>query len=437
MFLNMKKNVQKSKGQRRISPMMAFLLTFSLVVLVGLGGMLLHTRGRAAEKSALPGESNFSENHSRKNTAEDAGFHFFWEAVPESVETIAPRKETGRYRDVLADPEYMAAENIYAISNRKEGIVTLGFAGDILFDDEYAIMVNLLNRGGAIENGISEALLSQMQGVDIMMLNNEFPYTERGTALEDKTYTFRADRSTVNYLADMGVDIVSLANNHMYDFGEIGLLDTLDTLRGAGIPYVGAGRNLEEAAAPVYFIAGDMKIAIVSATQIERLDNPDTKGATENSAGVFRCLNPGKLYEVVAEADANSDFVVVYIHWGTENVSEPDWAQLDQAPKLAEAGADLIIGDHSHCLQGFEYYGDVPAIYSLGNFWFSSRTLDTCMLQVDISQEGIEELRFVPAIQQDSRTDLAYDTEKERIISYMQEISFGVSIDSDGRVSKE
>lgn len=433
----MKKGTDKLKLKRRISPAMTFFLTLSLVILAGLVSLLMYAQVGDGERKGFLRGQGLSESGLRWEITESDELQFFWESVPESMETLAPQEEIGRYGEILADPEYMSAENIYAISNRKKGIVTLGFAGDILFDDEYAIMVNLLNRGAAIENGISEALLSQMRDVDIMMINNEFPYTERGTALEDKTYTFRADRGTVRYLTDMGVDIVSLANNHLYDFGEIGLLDTLDTLKEAGIPYVGAGRNLEEAAAPVYFIAGDIKIAIVSATQIERLENPDTKGATENSAGVFRCLDPGKLYEVVAEADANSDFVVVYIHWGTENVVEPDWGQLDQAPKLAEAGADLIIGDHSHCLQGFQYFGDVPVIYSLGNFWFSSRTLDTCMLQVDISSRGIEELRFVPAIQQDCRTDLAYGEEKERIISYMQEISFDVSIDSEGRVSRQ
>ena len=433
----MKKGTDKLKMKRRISPAMTFFLTLSLVILAGLVSLLMYTQVGDRERKGFLRGQGLSESGLRWEITESDELQFFWESVPESMETLAPQEEIGRYGEILADPEYMSAENIYAISNQKKGIVTLGFAGDILFDDEYAIMVNLLNRGAAIENGISEALLSQMRDVDIMMINNEFPYTERGTALEDKTYTFRADRGTVRYLTDMGVDIVSLANNHLYDFGEIGLLDTLDTLKEAGIPYVGAGRNLEEAAAPVYFIAGDIKIAIVSATQIERLENPDTKGATENSAGVFRCLDTGKLYEVVAEADANSDFVVVYIHWGTENVVEPDWGQLDQAPKLAEAGADLIIGDHSHCLQGFQYFGDVPVIYSLGNFWFSSRTLDTCMLQVDISSRGIEELRFVPAIQQDCRTDLAYGEEKERIISYMQEISFDVSIDSEGRVSRQ
>ena len=423
-----KKSNVEPNGKRRLLPILTFLLTLSFVILAGLAGMFWYARSKDKE---------LFENGLKKKTVEEGEFQIFWEPVPESVETMAPQEDNGRYDEILADPEFMAAENIYTMPNQKEGIVTLGFAGDILMDDEYAIMVNFLHRGAAMENGISEALLAKMRGVDIMMLNNEFPYTERGTALEDKAFTFRADRNMVSYLTDMGVDIVSLANNHLYDFGEIGLLDTLDTLKEAGIPYVGAGKNLEEAAAPVYFIVGDIKIAIVSATQIERLENPDTKGATENSPGVFRCLNPEKLCEVVAQAKENSDFVVVYIHWGTEYVPEPDWAQLDQAPKIAEAGADLIIGDHPHCLQGFQYYGDVPVIYSLGNFWFNSRTIDTCMLQVDISAEGIEELRFIPAIQQDCFTDLAYGEEKERIISYMQEISFDVFIDSEGRVSKQ
>lgn len=430
-----RKDTGKTSGKRTISPVMSFLLTLSLVILAGLGGMLVYS-GTAGRDSAHFRKMEAAENPQPGETAEENRFQALWEAVPESVETLAPA-ETSRYGAILADPEAMAAQNIYSLPNRKEGIVTLGFAGDILFDDEYAIMASLKNRGASMEDGISEALLAQMRGVDIMMINNEFPYTERGTALEGKAFTFRADRQTVGYLEDMGVDVVALANNHLYDFGETGLLDTLDTLKAAGIPYAGAGRNLGEASAPVYFICGDMKIAIVSATQIERLDNPDTKAATESSPGVFRCWNPEKLYEVVAEAKDNSDFVVVYIHWGTENVAEPDWAQLEQAPRIAEAGADLIIGDHSHCLQGFQYYGDVPVIYSLGNFWFSSKTLDTCMLQVDISQEGIEELRFVPAIQQGCRTDLAYGEERDRIIRYMQDISYGVSIDAEGSVKEQ
>ena len=435
--MSKKKKLQNNRKPRKASPLKVFFGTFFAVVGAGLFGILLYCFIAGTDNVAEKVEE-FEQAIQSGNDGGGAGL--LWEAVPEKEQEGEPVSSEGGesvYGAVLADPEYMAENNIYAKPNKTEGVVTLGFAGDILFDDEYAMMANLLKRDVTIENAISEALLAQMRDVDIMMINNEFPYTDRGTPTEGKTYTFRADTSTVSYLDDMGVDIVSIANNHAYDFGEVGFLDTLDTLSGASIPYVGGGRNLEEAASPVYFISGDIKIAFVAATQIERLDNPDTKGAGENSPGVFRCWNPEKLYEAVAQAKQNSDFVIVFIHWGTENVVEPDWAQLEQAPKIAQAGADLIIGAHSHCLQGIQYYDDVPVIYSLGNFWFNSKTLDTCMVQVDISKDGIENFRFVPAIQSDCRTDLAYGADKDRIISYMQSISYGINIDSEGYVSKQ
>ena len=268
-----------------------------------------------------------------------------------------------------------------------------------------------------------------------MMLNNEFAYSNRGTPIEEKQFTFRARPETARYLTDMGVDLVSLANNHAYDYGPGALVDTLDTLQEEGIPYVGAGRDISEARKIVYYIVGDMKIAFVSATQIERLDTPDTKEATETSAGVFRCWNGAKLLETVREAAANSDFVVAYIHWGTENEVELDWAQLKQAPELVDAGADLVIGDHPHCLQPIGVIRGVPVIYSLGNFWFNSKTIDTGLVEVVIDQTGIVSYQFVPCLQSGCRTTLLQGAEKDRVLSYMRSISEGVQIDAEGYVS--
>lgn len=411
--------------------MYAFLLTLFLVILTGAAAI-------AAVKLA-PGvaeEPEAEEEHpAQEDNAADTPAENIEDEKAEVKETMAAPEKT-RYADELADMEYRKTNRIYAWEGSSTDEVTIGFVGDILLDDEYAIMANLLNRGVSIDNGISEALLSMMQGVDILVANNEFPFTDRGTPTEGKTFTFRADTAAVSYLHDMGVDAAVLANNHIYDFGETGLLDTLDTLAASGIPYVGAGRNLEEASAPIYYIVNDIKISLVAATQIERLENPDTKGATEESAGVFRCLNPEKLCEVVRTAKENSDFVIVYIHWGTENVTEPDWAQLDQAPKIAEAGADLIVGDHPHCLQGITYCGNTPVIYSLGNFWFNSKTLDTGMVRVTIGQEGLRSFQFVPALQSDCRVDLVYGTEKERVLAAMRELSPEVAIDQEGYVSR-
>lgn len=422
--------------------LVVFLITLCLVLSIGVAGLIAY--------KALNGNVRETYQAEEEPAAEKKNdFQLFQEKIPDHDTTAkpdntddtageekGPSAPAGRYADELADEEYMKENRILSWEGSREDEVSFCFAGDFLLDDEYAIMANLLKRGAVIENGISEALLAHMRAADVMVINNEFPYTNRGTPTEEKTFTFRADTDKVSLLQDMGADVAILANNHIYDFGEIGLLDTLETLENAGIPGIGAGRNLQEASAPLYFIVNDMKIALVAATQIERLENPDTKGATADSPGVFRCLNPSKLYEVVAQAKENSDFVIVYIHWGTENVEEPDWLQLDQAPGLEAAGADLIIGDHPHCLQGIDYFGDTPVIYSLGNFWFNSKTMDSCMVRVTIDGKGLKSFQFLPAIQSGCRVDLAYGEEKTRILDYMRSLSPNVMIDEEGYVSR-
>ena len=315
-----------------------------------------------------------------------------------------------------------------------EDQVTFAFAGDILFDEAYAIMYRYVARGGTPEDTFLAGLLERMRGADVFMLNNEFPYSNRGTPTEGKQFTFRANPQHVGMLQELGVDVVSLANNHAYDYGNDALLDTFDTLESAGIPYVGAGRNLDEALKPVYFIANDMKIAVVSATQIERNANPDTKEATAMSAGVLRCLDPSALLRVIAEAKENSDFVILYIHWGTESQEEIDWLQEEQSLTYARAGVDLIIGDHPHCLQKIDVVEGVPVIYSLGNFWFNSKTQDTCLVEVTVNQEGIERMRFVPCRSEECRTRLLEGAEADSVLNYMRGISPNVHIDVDGSV---
>lgn len=323
----------------------------------------------------------------------------------------------------------------YRLELSDDGTVTFAFAGDILFDPAYAIFATYRQRGEQIEQCVSEQLLEKMRSVDVMMINNEFPYSDRGEPLADKTYTFRASPESVSVLHDMGVDIVSLANNHAYDYGEESFLDTLDTLEQAGIPYVGAGRNLEEAVRPVYYLVGGSKIAVLSATQIERTLSPHTRGATEDTPGVFRCLETELLEEKIREAKEECDFVIVYIHWGTESTAELDWRQRDDTPLYVEAGADIIIGDHPHCLQEIGYVNGVPVIYSLGNFWFNSRTQDSCIVEMTLSEDGIQSLQFVPCLQSGCSVSLLEGEERARVISYMQEISGTAEIDADGYVT--
>lgn len=427
-----KKKIRKKK--KRIRLHRSFLLPFILTLTIAMGIGVLALAAHQWITEPVRGKTTESVNREREKTerAETP------EKAPESTETEpAQQEETeppARYQSELEDPVYLAENNIYVREPAVPGQVTLTFAGDVLFDDNYSITM-LVREDGDISKGVSPEVIERMQAADVMMLNNEFAYSNRGAPIEEKQFTFRARPETVTYLNDMGVDVVSLANNHAYDYGPEALTDTLDTLRDAEIPYVGAGRNIDEARKPVYYIVGDIKIAFVSATQIERLDTPDTKEATQDSPGVFRCWNGNKLMETVREAAENSDFVVAYIHWGTENVAELDWAQLKQAPELVDAGADLVIGDHPHCLQPIGVIRGVPVIYSLGNFWFNSKTLDTGMMEVVIDESGIVSYQFVPCIQNGCRTTLLEGAEKERVLTYMRSISEGVQIDGEGYVT--
>lgn len=387
-------------------------------------------------KESGTAENVWKETESEKKGTDGGKPH----VVLQQKETEASGEETEAadpYAELLKDPEAMAADRIYPKETVEPGKTRIVFAGDILFDSHYAIMASLLKRGQGIEGGISEDLLSIMRSADIFMVNNEFPYTTGGVPTAGKKFTFRADPKYASWLFDMGADLVSLANNHAYDYGEVSLTDTLDTLESIGMPYVGAGRNLDEAVKPVSFLANGKKITFVSATQIERTLPPDTKGATETKPGVFRCLEIGTLLEVISAAKADSDFVIVYVHWGTEGTDKLDRWQQEQAPQIAAAGADLIIGDHPHVLQPIGYQGDIPVVYSLGNYLFNSKTLDTCLVEAVVGDEGLESLQFIPAKQSNCRVAKAEGAEKERILNYMRSISPEAVIDEEGYITRQ
>lgn len=279
-----------------------------------------------------------------------------------------------------------------------------------------------------------------MAEADLFMLNNEFTYSDRETPVEGKDWTFRASPERVSVLNTLGVDVAGLANNHVFDWGEEALLDTVETLQNAGIQTVGAGASLEEAREPVYFTQDGLTISIVAATAVEKVGDREygmTRAATEDQAGVFSTIDPADCLETIREAKANSDFVFVYVHWGTEMTTEIDPEQRELAQAYIEAGADAVVGNHPHVLQGFEYYQGKPILYSLGNFWFNSKERETCVLEFSLDPvSGEAEMRFLPCIQADCYTRLITDEEeRERILSYMESISFGgVQIAEDGLV---
>lgn len=326
-------------------------------------------------------------------------------------------------------------ENTYYKECASEDEIVLDFTGDINLAEGWSTTKFMDRQANGIFDCLSSDLILELQNADILMMNNEYTYSDRGYPIPGKAYTFRAAPSRVEVLQQLGVDIVSLANNHVYDYGEEALLDTFGTLERAEIPYVGAGRNLDEAKKIVYFVANGRKIAIVSATQIERSYNY-TKEATEDVPGVLKTLNPDKFLEVIKEAEKNSDYVIVYPHWGTEGTNVYGSDQRELAEAYVGAGADVIIGGHTHCLQGISYIEDVPVIYSLGNFWFNGNTIETGVAQVRIQKDGSIRFRFLPCIQSGTRTRLLTEgSQREEVLDFMRSLSKEVEIDKDGYVT--
>lgn len=429
MTMTASTNKRKKKKRKRKKEIWVFTVVLLAVLTLGGAGLALMAAGRGEEEKPEP---EAVKNPEIEATLLSGVQLEAMEQREKDNEIKTEEPPTSRYGALLQDEAAMKENNIYAKEAASSEEIVFAFAGDILFDPQYAVMANLIQRGGGIEDAFSPQLLAVMRSADVFVVNNEFPYSNRGTPLPEKQFTFRAEPERAEYLKTMGVDAVSLANNHAYDFGEISLLDTLDTLDEMEIPYTGAGRDLEEASRPVSFIINDKRIAVLAATQIERNDNPDTRGATENSAGTFRCWNVENLLKAVAKAKAENDYVIVYIHWGTENQAETDWAQIDQAGKIAEAGADAIIGAHSHCLQPVGFVKGIPVVYSLGNFWFNSKTLDTALAKVIIPAQGKLRVQILPAKQSDCRTQLLEGEQRSRVLEYINSISAEGRLDEEG-----
>ncbi|ABB33734.1 Capsule synthesis protein, CapA [Geobacter metallireducens RCH3] len=204
---------------------------------------------------------------------------------------------------------------------------------------------------------------------DIAMGNLEAPLTERGTEYRDKTYRFRTNPIAAAALKRAGFSVLTLANNHMMDYGNEGLQDTLATLSRHGIAHTGAGASLAEARREAVVSVRGKRIAFLAYS----LTFPSEFYAGPNRPGTAPGYAP-HVREDIRRAKAEADYVVVSFHWGAERAEFPKQYQTETARLAIDAGADAIIGHHPHVLQGIEFYRGKPILYSLGNFAFGSRS---------------------------------------------------------------
>src|SRR5205814_4644755 len=166
-------------------------------------------------------------------------------------------------------------------------------------------------------------------------------------------------------------DLVTMANSHMLDYGRTGLADTLAAAKAAHFRHVGAGDNAAAAWAPYVTTINSTKIAIVGVSQVAELASSWV--ATAHRPGEANAINLGQTLAAVRAAKRLARIVIVFMHWGTEGMACPDRNQLSLAPKLAAAGASIIIGSHAHTLQGSGWLGHTFVAYGMGNFlWWEN-----------------------------------------------------------------
>lgn len=320
-------------------------------------------------------------------------------------------------------------ENIKILENKDN--ITLSFVGDISLADNFDIMPYYDKRKEGVYGILSKEVVDIMKSSDIMVANNEFTISKRGTPL-NKLYTFKSSPERLNIYKEMGVNLVSLANNHIYDYGEEAFIDTLKHLKEYDIPYVGAGTNINEAKKAFHFIAGGYKIAFISSTRAEK--NIKTPGATTTTSGTFRCYDNTLLKETIKEEKQNSDYVILLIHWGKEDSHELEDIMITTGKEYIDSGADLIVGSHAHYLQGMDFYKDKLIAYNLGDFIFNRETKDTGILTININKEGNMTPKFIPCRQQNYKTSLLTNKDKQKVIKDMNNYSLNAMIEEDGTI---
>lgn len=304
---------------------------------------------------------------------------------------------------------------------------TMFFTGDVLIKSATESIYDSEGIGGLF----SPDLLHEMQSADLCMINQEFPFGVGGTKAPDKQYTFKSDPKYVQAFLDMGVDIVTLANNHVLDFGPDVLNQTFDTLDEAGIDYVGAGESIERAKAWESYEINGTSIAILGASRVI----PVVEWNVDNAQpGVFCTYDPAQLVEQITLAEQEHDLVIVAVHWGIERAEYPEEYQRNMAKAYIDAGADLVVGNHPHVIQGVEYYNGAPIVYSLGNYLFNQNNRPTAALKVHVDPEQELKIQMVPIATSDYQIYVSEGDAAADMISYIQSLSFDVTLDQEGYV---
>jgi poly-gamma-glutamate capsule biosynthesis protein CapA/YwtB (metallophosphatase superfamily) len=231
---------------------------------------------------------------------------------------------------------------------------------------------------------------------DLTLVNLETAVTDRGTP-QPKRFHFRAPATAYAALRAAGVDAASVANNHVLDYGQVGLDDTLAAARDAGFPVFGAGPDAAAAYAPWIAEVKGVRVAVLGMSQVHEL--AERWKATDSRPGVAMAHDAARASAAVRAARAQADLVVVFMHWGVEGSACPSGEMKTFARRMADAGADVVVGTHAHTLLADGWLGATYVHYGLGNFlWYgASHSTDSGVLRLTVRGRAVVRDEFLPA----------------------------------------
>lgn len=282
------------------------------------------------------------------------------------------------------------------------------------------------------EKLIDDKLKTILDSSDFRIFNLETPLADKEEAIEKNGPNFIAPTEAINGIKALNVDFLTLANNHILDQGEQGLISTIDVLKKAGIAFAGAGENITEARKPYIYEKGSTRIGIYCCAEHE------FSIATEHSAGAnpFDVLESFEHIEILRQ---ECDYLIVLYHGGKEYYRYPSPYLQKVCRKMIEHGADLVVCQHSHCVGCKEEWNNGTIVYGQGNFLYDTRTDNECyktelLLELNIEKPLKAELCYIPLIKQNNSL-ISYDSDEHTVLDDFYKRSS--EIVSDGFVEKK
>ncbi len=277
---------------------------------------------------------------------------------------------------------------LYNISE-KEGVVIF-LAGDMMIGNRITPVVDRFGVLYPFKN-----VINLIKESDISFCNLEAPFFNSNEPPKfEKEYSFKVSDKYIGLLTEPGIDIVSLANNHIMDFGGEGLISTIEVLDKNGIYHCGAGKNIEEANKTAIIEKKGIKIAFLAYSMTfpkEFYAGKDSPGTAYPDLLQFR--------KSIKKANSIADFIIISMHWSAEGERFPKQYQKFFAHFAVDCGADMIIGHHPHVIQGIEVYKDGLIFYSLGNFIFGSygeMAREGIIVKTEIYEKKIKNAQVIP-----------------------------------------